>query len=306
MSRRDAAKAAGAGAAAAASRAAGAAAAAAVASTGTPAVSSAKKAAAAAADDEASSLPARLHGVPDSLRNWWQRVEAQELERLTLRSGRTEVLAHVAKLIKSRKRVVDLGCGAGSLASEANRPDIVGVEMTPGMLRLARKKMEVVIPDNILEFYPSEPFDAAVLCNVLEPYGTEMWGVMFQHAFEFLNPGGVLVVVVQLLKSAAGRPGTARKSEGSGGYNGEAKADDAPAPIAAATEATDLVFPSHAQAGGVQPDLVEEELALAGFDVDPPELLTTSTSDPMNSLPGEAPKTERRSFAVLTARKPRT
>eukprot|EP00931_Biecheleriopsis_adriatica_P002624 TRINITY_DN103610_c0_g1_i1.p1 TRINITY_DN103610_c0_g1~~TRINITY_DN103610_c0_g1_i1.p1 ORF type:complete len:250 (+),score=51.31 TRINITY_DN103610_c0_g1_i1:88-750(+) len=208
-----------------------------------------------------------MHGVPDSLRSWWSRIAPAELDRVTEDSGRSAVLEHVARLLRPSKRVLDLGCGSGLLARQADRPDILGVDMSPSMVAEASKHMDTALVENILEYFPSDCPDAVVLCNVLEPYSAEVRQLLFTHVLEFLAPGGQVIVVIGV---------------GSSGLGSEAES------------ALDLVFPT---ATPIKPDVVEEDLALAGFEVAMPELV--SIKPPAK----ETSKSERRSFAVIVGRK---
>uniref|UniRef100_A0A7S0B1P3 Methyltransferase domain-containing protein n=1 Tax=Pyrodinium bahamense TaxID=73915 RepID=A0A7S0B1P3_9DINO len=227
-------------------------------------------------EEDGSSLPQRLDGVPDSLRAWWGHIEPSDLERVTLRSGRCDVLAHVAKLVAKSGRVLDLGCGPGLLAKEACRRDIVGVDMTPVMVRAARQWMDVVLPDNILEHFPSEQMDAVVLCNVVEPYSAQVRRLLFSHAREFLGPSGRLIVVVASSTSGLG---------------------------CASECGLDLIFPTVTE-GTTRPDDIEEDMLLAGLDISAIELVETKTLNHTAVLPGQAPKAERRTYTVLSGRLP--
>ena len=77
------------------------------------------------------SLPRQLHGVPDSLRAWWDRVDPKELEKSTVRSGRTELLGHLCRRLEKCSRVLDLGCGCGLLAKEALKCNRVSLFFNP-------------------------------------------------------------------------------------------------------------------------------------------------------------------------------
>jgi len=232
-------------------------------------------------------LPDQLHGVPESLRTWWERVDPKDLEKASLSSGRADVFAHLTRLLHdkgsasaaagSRGRVLDLGCGCGLLAKESARRDIVGVDMSPAMVCAAGKFMDVVVLDSFLEYYPSENFDTVVLCNVLESYPEEMRSLVFKHAMDYISPGGQVIVVV---------------SAGSGGglcCEGES--------------GLHLLFPT-ISGELVRPDEIEEGLMLAGFDLKSTELIETRTLHTAGALPGEAPKSERRAYAVIVGRKP--
>merc|ERR1712232_645443 len=111
--------------------------------------------------------------------------------------------------------------------------------------------MDLVMAESFLEFYPSERFDAAVLCNVLEPYPEEMRQLVFQHIFEFLNPGGQVIVVV----ASGGTADLCATAEGG------------------LSVSSDLIFPSSRTRP--RPDELEDELILAGFDIASTELIDT-------------------------------
>jgi len=206
-----------------------------------------------------------VDGVPDALLSWWGRVDPDEFDRVSEASGRLEVVRHVAELLQGSERVVELGCGTGLLAKEAGRRDFYGVDMSIAMVQRASEHMEAVV-DNILEFYPPFSPDAVVLCNVVEPYSSEVRLLLYRHIIEFLNPGGQLIVVVTV-----GKTGLGTEFE----------------------SLLDLVFPT---APPLQADEAEEELAAAGFEIEFPELIRIERKD--------AEKPQRRSFVVLIGKKP--
>merc|ERR1719383_310116 len=218
------------------------------------------------------SLPRQLHGVPDSLRAWWDRVDPKELEKSTVRSGRTELLGHLCRRLEKCSRVLDLGCGCGLLAKEAGRRDIVGVDMSPRMVDSSGRWMDLVLPESFLDVFPPERFDAVVLCNVLEPYPAEIRQVLLNHTLEFLIPGGQVLIAVTLGGVGSCDPGL------------------------------DLVFPS--VSSSVNPTDLEWELQLAGFDLASCEVVEAKTVNALSALPGEAPKLERRQYAVVIGTKP--
>merc|ERR1711865_965451 len=145
----------------------------------------------------------------------------------------------------------------------------------------AREVMDLVLPESFLEYYPSERFDTAVLCSVLEPYPAELRQLVFQHTFEFLNPGGQVIVVIS---TGGGGDLCATAEDGLG-------------------VSSDLIFPSSRTSA--RPDEIEDELAMAGFDVVSTELLDTRPLNQTASLPDDAPKkSERRSYAVVVGQRP--
>lgn len=212
-----------------------------------------------------------LNGVPTALQSWWFRTDPADLEKETLRAGRCDVLARVVRLLKPDDRVLDLGCGPGLLAKEAGRRDIMGVDMSPAMLEAARRWMDLVVPDNMLDHFPSELLDVVVLCNVLEPYPAQVRGVLFGHCREFLKAGGKVIVVVALNASAT-------------------------------SSGLDMLFPP-CSGSGASPEDLEDEMEAAGLDLHSTEMVAVSTVDHTAVLPGEEPRAERRSYALMVSRR---
>mmetsp|Transcript_29603 Transcript_29603/g.78693 ORF Transcript_29603/g.78693 Transcript_29603/m.78693 type:complete len:153 (+) Transcript_29603:3-461(+) len=150
------------------------------------------------------------------------------------------------------------------------------------MVGAARAWMDLVLQENLLEHYPSEPVDAVVLCNVLEPYPPEVRRLLLGHALESLRPGGMVVVVV------AARGGGTLGSGGDGGL--------------------DIVFPT-VPCGAASPEDIEDDLQLVGLELACAELVDTR---PAPDRPGtasaagpseEAPKADRRSYAIVVGRR---
>merc|ERR1711933_313110 len=103
-------------------------------------------------------------------------------------------------------------------------------------------------------------------------------GLVFQHAFEYLNIGGHVIVVIAV---------------------GGAAQTCAPAELG-----VDLTFPTNLTAGltsnePVRPDEIEDGLTLAGFDIGSTELVSAKTLDHTTVLPGEAPRTVKRTYALI-------
>lgn len=137
--------------------------------------------------------------------------------------------------------------------------------MCPAMIQRASEYMDQAVLDNILEFYPPQSPDAVVLCNVVEPYSSEVRRLLFSHVWEFLSPGGQVIVAVTV-----GKTGLGTEFE----------------------SLLDLVFPT---ATPLQADEIEEELLAAGFEVALPELIRVQRQD--------VEQPQRRSFAILIGKK---
>lgn len=222
-----------------------------------------------------------LQGVPDALRQWWARVDPEELASATESSGRIIVLQGLVKRLQRAGTILDLGCGPGLLAREARRRDIVGLDMSAPMVAAAEAHMDEVLQRNFLDFFPSDRFDAVVLCNCLDAYPADIWHLMFRHCLDFLVPGGRLYVV-----AAQNRRSTLDC-------------------------ALDIVFPTalgNGASGGVAlgPAEIEEGLILAGFDLADTELYEASFSSRPSSAASASGglRAPRRPFALVSGQRP--
>jgi SAM-dependent methyltransferase len=80
--------------------------------------------------------------------------------------------------IRPGERVLDVGCGIGSVAydiAERSGAEVVGVDVSPWNLAVAKKRfaqprVTYVLAD-VLTYEPAAPFDVALLSNVLEHLG---------------------------------------------------------------------------------------------------------------------------------------
>lgn len=145
------------------------------------------------------------------------------------------------------------------------------------MLETAQRWMDLTVPDNLLEHFPSEPVDVVVLCNVLEPYPSEVRRLVFSHCFDYLREGGKVIVVVSLA-----------------------------APASDSASGLDMLFPSCSAGGAAShasPEELEEDLEEAGLDIASTEIVEAKTVNHTAVIPGEAPKCERHRYALLVARR---
>jgi len=112
------------------------------------------------------------------------------------------------------ERILDAGCGTGRLAQElaARGAEVTGVDVSPAMLEIARKKMQgkkavfLRADVTVLPFAPAS-FDAAVCFTVLEfiPEPEEA----LRELWRVIRPGGRMVIGVlnRLSPWAAARKG---------------------------------------------------------------------------------------------------
>jgi len=93
-------------------------------------------------------------------------------------------------------RVLDLGCGPGVMSSmvENKGCDVVGVDLSPGMLQLARRhapKTAFCIGEGRSLPFASQTFDAGIAVGVLEFAEDER--LVLRDMARMLRPGGVFV-----------------------------------------------------------------------------------------------------------------
>lgn len=141
---------------------------------------------------------------------WVERWERQQQRYAVDREERFTVIADVVEEAvaghSARPVVVDLGCGPGSLAARLARrlphADIVGVDMDPLLLELARTHhadaahyVDAVIGEegwtHALDL--DRPVDAAVSTTALHYLSVDALRRVYRQLAGLLRPGGVLV-----------------------------------------------------------------------------------------------------------------
>ncbi|MFC5218423.1 class I SAM-dependent methyltransferase [Streptomyces coerulescens] len=141
---------------------------------------------------------------------WVHRWELQQQRYAVDREERFTVIADVVEQTVAgrtgRPLVVDLGCGPGSLAARLARrlpyADIVGVDMDPLLLELARthhadaaRYVDAVIGEAgwTRALRLDRPLDAAVSTTALHYLGPDALHRLYRQLAALLRPGGVLV-----------------------------------------------------------------------------------------------------------------
>ncbi len=141
---------------------------------------------------------------------WVERWERQQQRYAIDREERFTVIAdvveHVTQGHPARPLVVDLGCGPGCLSDRLARrlpgADIVGADMDPLLLELARARhggavryVETVLGRDgwIEDLGLDRPLDAAVSTTALHYLPPQDLSRIYRRLAEVIRPGGVLV-----------------------------------------------------------------------------------------------------------------
>ena len=125
----------------------------------------------------------------DELADW-------RLQHLATRHYYSERLRRlVQSLVLPGARVLEVGCGLGDLLAVLDASEAVGIDVSPRMIQLAKKRhpeLDLRVLDVEHDALPEGPFDAIVLSDVVGHLHD------IQHAFErlapLLAPGGRVVV----------------------------------------------------------------------------------------------------------------
>ncbi|WP_066942970.1 class I SAM-dependent methyltransferase [Streptomyces lushanensis] len=152
--------------------------------------------------------------------SWVRRWERQQQRYAVDREERFTVIADVVEHVtegQPRPRVLDLGCGPGSLAARLaarlRRAEIVAVDMDPLLLELARthhadaaRYVDAEIgADGWTEALALEqPLDAAVSTTALHYLSEDALRRTYTELARLTRPGGVLVNADHLLHHGAG------------------------------------------------------------------------------------------------------
>ena len=138
-----------------------------------------------------------------------------------LSGGRIEAVydALAAHAAAPGRRVLDVGCGTGgvSLACAARGADVVGIDVNPEMLDIARSRL-AALPDDALagtlelvelgaaeieDRFASASLDAVVSCLCFSELSPEEQAYVLRTVHDRLRPGGVLALADEVRPAAA-------------------------------------------------------------------------------------------------------
>jgi SAM-dependent methyltransferase len=128
-----------------------------------------------------------------------------------------------ARLLAGRKAIVDVGCGTGrnSLALAEAGFDVVGIDASPDMVAVARKRAPELTFEvaDLTSWQAASPFDGALCRGVLNDIteNVERQAAM-DSLWQLLRPGGLLVLGVREIERTYARfkrePVITRSAEG--------------------------------------------------------------------------------------------
>jgi SAM-dependent methyltransferase len=117
------------------------------------------------------------------------------------------VLAGLLTRLPEVSRILDLGCGPGIpiTSALAERHHVVGVDISPKMVELAKRNVPngtFVCGDIMAADLVPMSFDAVVALYVIFHLPREEHESLFRHIYAWLRPGGYLLVTVSLSNEA--------------------------------------------------------------------------------------------------------
>lgn len=130
--------------------------------------------------------------------------------------GRSErVQARMAEQVQADDRVLDVGCGTGSLALRCaqRKGMVIGIDVSPGMLDVAREKLAAAGLDDqvdlremsvidVDEAFPAHSFDVVMSSLVFSELSEEEQRFVLRECRRLLRSGGRLVVADEVVPRA--------------------------------------------------------------------------------------------------------
>jgi predicted TPR repeat methyltransferase len=81
---------------------------------------------------------------------FWNSSEGEKFEKITMESGRYDAIEEIANIFLQKAKYpiyhsLDLGCGTGLFEKALDRKDILGVDISSPLLKLAKSRMDKVV-----------------------------------------------------------------------------------------------------------------------------------------------------------------
>jgi len=126
-------------------------------------------------------------------------------ENDSLEVAQNNKIDHIIKKLnlKANQRVLDIGCGWGTLAIEIAKKtqcEVVGITLSENQLEFAKQKTKEMNLENQVEFRLAdyrqlkEKFDRVVSVGMFEHVGRKFYNKYFSKVFDLLNEDGVALI----------------------------------------------------------------------------------------------------------------
>jgi len=123
----------------------------------------------------------------------------------TLEEAQNDKIDHIIKKLnlKPNQRVLDIGCGWGTLAidiAKKTQCEVVGITLSKNQLDYAKQKAKEMNLENQVDFrladyrQLNEKFDRVVSVGMFEHVGRKFYNKYFNKVFDFLNEDGVALI----------------------------------------------------------------------------------------------------------------
>jgi len=132
--------------------------------------------------------------MSDRLERYWKMYDAERYDSGAVnRMKAYRWMATQAKphLIKKGAVSMDLGCGTGIFAKTVGARNIIGVDISPRMLDIARARMDTVHENDLFELHLEEDsVDNIITLFVLADYSSEKKEEFLRQVYSCLKRGG--------------------------------------------------------------------------------------------------------------------
>ncbi len=172
--------------------------------------------------------------MSDAVERYWRRRDAEGYDARVDASGRMKAYRWMATqarphLVKEGVVSMDLGCGTGVFAKTVGVKNIIGVDISPPMLEIARTRMDVVYEDNIFDLrLGKNSVDNVITLFVLADYPHEKKRDFLRRVYSHLKRGGRFFFSAYSPNDGyMGKSARARSNMRSGGGSYEVYLEDA-------------------------------------------------------------------------------
>jgi ubiquinone/menaquinone biosynthesis C-methylase UbiE len=105
--------------------------------------------------------------------------------------------------VEENDKVLDVGCGTGSatVAAAQKASEVVGIDLSPDMIALAKKKVEkkcigntCLFSSSVEDYSPEAPFDKVISSFMIPHIKPHLRPAVYSYMYDFLRPGGTVAL----------------------------------------------------------------------------------------------------------------